>query len=310
MPEEAGSTTSGSTPTADAGTTTTTTSTPEASTVIDASGPSASDVELFASEGDGDDETSAPATTAAPAVTAAPTPTPTPAPTTEPTVTPEPKFVQTTTSPATTTPAATQQPTPAPSVPPTTTAAPSVETPEAKAAREAKEKAESEALFNGLVEFYKLPEDMAAKLSTEPELVLPVLAARLHQTLARSLENALERQLPQYLIGHQRFTEKETSAKKAFYDKWPQLAGYEGQVLQAGQLYRQLNPSATPEQAIQAIGEIVTKSLNINVASPAGSGTPVVTAAPSVFKPAGSGTTAVGAPPQGDNEFTRLALED
>lgn len=203
-----------------------------------------------------------------------------------------------------------------PPVQPVTPPAP-VETPEQKAAREQAERTAAEAeekkLFDGLVQYYNLPEELAAQLPTEPEKVLPVLAAKVHQAVARSVHQLMlqyEQRMPQMLNQIQKVQESESADRKAFYDAWPALVQYEKQVLQAGALYRQLNPSATREQAIAAIGRIVSESLGITAAPPPPGQPPVAPqppAPPASFRPAGVGTAAGGQPPASTNEFEAIA---
>lgn len=184
------------------------------------------------------------------------------------------------------------------------------ETPEAKTAREAAEKASEEKLFSGLVDFYKLPDDMAAKLTTEPENVLPYLAARVHRSIMEGVIRVLHTQLPQHIDTTIAVREAEGKSKSAFFDRWPTLKPYEAQVLQAGQLYRSLNPTATQAQAIEAIGDIVSKSLGVAVAAPAAGAPakPAASAAP--FKPAGSSASAAAPAPTSENEFEKFATEE
>jgi hypothetical protein len=163
------------------------------------------------------------------------------------------------------------------------------------------------------VGYYKIPDDWAAKLATEPELVLPQLAARLHQTVLEGVRNMLDKSVPQVVSGMLEFQRRELAAKDAFYTRWPTLKSYEKQVLQAGVLFSQLNPNATPEERIERIGKIVSESLGIAVAPTPGApaGTPPATppAPPPVFKPAGAGAAAGGRPPASDNEFAAIAEE-
>lgn len=208
-------------------------------------------------------------------------------------------------------PAKAPEPVKAPEAP---KAAETPETPEAKTAREKKEAddfaAQETKLFGGLVEYYKLPDDMAEKLATEPELVLPHMAARVHQAIAKGVQRMIAEQLPQYIDHHMQVSSKEAAAKKAFYDAWPQLAKNEAEVLRAAQLYNQLNPNATPEQRIKAVGRIVAESLGIAVAAPGTPGAPaaaVPAPAPAPFRPAAGGGAVAGKPPSPDNEFTAIA---
>ena len=193
--------------------------------------------------------------------------------------------------------------------PPAKPAEVAAETPEAKAAREVAEKAEEEKLFNGLVEYYKLPDDMAVKLATEPELVLPHLAARVHQAVSRQAMQVLAQQLPRQIMAVMQFQQKESESKSAFYRAWPQLAPHEEQVLKAGEMFRRMNPTATAEEAIQAIGRIVVASLNLAPPPVSGAAAAPAAAAPA-FTPTGASGSRSAAPAVEENEFAKLAMED
>lgn len=243
----------------------------------------------------------APASTLAPAPVAAPTP---------PAQTPQ--------AAAPITPAAVAAPavTPAPAVtaPAPVAAAAPVKTPEQltaerTAAVEA-ERVESEKQFNGLVEYYKLSDDLAMKASTEPELVLPLIAAKLHQTIARNLVQTIQNVLPQVVQGVQINQGKEVEAKNAFYGRWPNLVGREKEVIQVGTMFRQINPTATAQEAIERIGKTVCEAFGIDAG--AGAAVASVTApkpAAPVFTPSGGGSGARSAAPTADNLYAKLADE-
>lgn len=159
------------------------------------------------------------------------------------------------------------------------------------------------------MEYYKLPDDLAARLATEPEQVLPVLAAKVHQAIAAGLQKTLREQIPGVVQSLNSAQQKNTEAKKAFYTRWPGLEKYETQVLQAGTLFRQMNPKATAEQAIETIGKIVSESLGIPIAPVAGAA-PAAPAAPAKaapFQPAATGSGGRGPAPASDNEFETIA---
>lgn len=202
----------------------------------------------------------------------------------------------------------------APAAAPAKPAVAAAETPEAKTAREAAEKVEDEKQFKGLMEYYKLPEDLVAKLQTEPENVLPHLAATLHRTIARGVVNLLQSQLPSYLHHHGEVTRANDEAKNEFYSANPHLKGYEQQVLQAGAMYRQLNPTADRVTSIKAIGKIVTDSLGLTpgapAAAPAAAAVAAAATAAAGYQPAGAGGSRGPAPAGDSNEFTQMSLED
>jgi hypothetical protein len=203
-------------------------------------------------------------------------------------------------------------PVPEPAIP--LAPAPVTKTPEViaaeTAAADAASKVEEEKTFNGLVEYYKLPEDLQIKLSTEPENVLPFLAAKLHQTIAANLTSTINRILPQTIQQVQAVNQAEVQAKNAFYSRWSNLVGKEEAVLQVGALFRRLNPNATAEEAIEMIGKTTCQTLGIpfESSSTAPAATPV--APKPVFTPAGGGGGARSVTaPASDNLFTQLAEE-
>lgn len=268
--------------------------------------------------GDGQPAASAPApATTQPAAAPAKAPAaPAPAAATPPaaaTAAAQPAAVQ---APAAPQPAVAQ---PAAAQPAQPAAAQPAETPEAKAAREKAEReaaaAEEQKLMSGLEEYYKLPEADAAALQTEPEIALPRLAAKVHLAVARGVQQMLAQQLPQMMMGYQQVQQREAQAKSAFYSRWSQLneAQHGQAILQAGALFRQVNPTATPEEAIERIGKIVCESLGIPIAAPAASpgAAPVAPAPvvqqPAAFRPAGGATGARGAAPSSGNEWSEMA---
>ena len=230
------------------------------------------------------EETPAPTTTAAPAATTAA------APVTAETVTPAPKLASETL--------------------PTKTAE---QLAAERTAAEERAKAEDEKAFTGLMDYYKLPEDLQIKLSTEPENVLPFLAAKIHQTIARSLAKTIQETLPQTVLSVQSHQVRETQAKENFFSRWPALKGKEDAVLRVGAMFRQLNPSATVEEAVERIGKATCETLGIPVTggTPTGGGASTTVAATKtpIFTPAGGGGGGRGAAAPADNLFTNLADE-
>lgn len=289
---------------------------------VDASGPSSSDVELFASEADEGDEAGSAASESAPAAAAKPAE--------------EAKPASSEAKPAEGAPAAKPaEGAPAAPKPGEAAAAPAAapaakpdekpvvqETPEAKAAREAEEKAASEKQFNTLMDHYKIPDDMAVKLATEPENVLPWLAAKLHQNLSQQLAQYMEGQLPARIQFVQRIAEAETKAKAAFYAENDDLQAekHEEMVIKAGSLFRQMNPTADAQTAAFAVGNMVRSALGLPQRAPKGSGSaaapvtsvaaPAAAAAAPAFSPAGSSAAAGAAPQRSSNEFEALATEE
>ena len=192
------------------------------------------------------------------------------------------------------------------------------QTPEQIAAQETKMAADyakwEEGEMARLSTQYAFDDETAARLQTEPELVLPQLAARLHIDVTRRALEAVQRMIPQMVPQVVQSSATEQAAAKMFYDKNPDLKSYHKQVLQAGEMYRKLNPKATPELAAEQIGNIVRTSLGLaalpattaasTAAAPATKRTP--------HKPAGAGGSGVAAPGSkpAKNTWTDLLDDD
>ncbi len=193
---------------------------------------------------------------------------------------------------------------------------PPQETPEQKAERERREAEERKQATQKLEEYYKLPDDLAARLATEPETVLPVMAARLHETVMRGVQEVVARAVPQMLHQYQTVTKANEESRSKFYDRWPSLKAHEEQVLQIGQMFRQMNPKATPQDALEKIGKLACAALGITEDQPKGrSGQSPAPRRPNNqprrpgFRPAAVEGSQGGNSPPAENVFTELAEE-
>jgi hypothetical protein len=194
-----------------------------------------------------------------------------------------------------------------------------VETLEQITARLAAEKTAAEAktkeLFDGLAKQYQLPEDMAARLATEPEQVLPFLAAKVHQHVMAQVEQMVAQQLPGRIHQVVETTRRDSEAKSAFYKAWPTLNEREhhDKVMMVGTLFRQLNPTATPDEAIQRIGRVVHEALGLPIPAATTTAPAAASVAPAPaqqpFRPAGGAGTGRAAPAPAGNEFEQMAAE-
>jgi len=114
-----------------------------------------------------------------------------------------------------------------------------------------------------LANLYTFDEDTAMRLQTEPEKVLPALAAKLHLDVMKTVMAQMRGMLPEMMQTQTKSVERETQAKSQFFGAWPELQGYEKQVLEVGRMYRQLNPSAPAEEAVRRIGETAMAALGL-----------------------------------------------
>lgn len=147
---------------------------------------------------------------------------------------------------------------------------------------------------------YGLTEAEAEALATEPELVLPKMLAKQHLRMTKSILASVQSVLPQMMHASTQSATVETAARSQFFSVNRDLANpeYESAILQIGKMYRQVNPKASAEVAVQKIGEMVRLSLGLPMVGTAAA--PVVSAAPAPrpFTPArgGSGSRAPATP--------------
>lgn len=157
---------------------------------------------------------------------------------------------------------------------------------------------------------YSINEEDASKLLTEPETVLPRMAARMHMEVMESAMRAMQVMLPQMMQSIQHSTQVETSAKNLFHSANPDLVdpSLEPAILEMGTVYRRLNQNASPEVAAVAIGNLVRASLGI--AMPQAASVPTKPATPTAvpFVPARGGSGA-GAPSGATDVWGQLAEE-
>lgn len=214
-------------------------------------------------------------------------------------------------------PAAAPAPTPAPAAetPPVTPAAPApsatpvapAQTPEEYQAWRTNREAE---LAGSL---YAINEADAQALLTEPETVLPRMAARMHMEVMESAMRAIQSVIPRMIEGYNQHERVNTQAKSLFTSINPDLGdpSYENAILELGQVYRKVNPTAPAEEAARAIGALVRSALGI--AAPQAPGVtlptaPAPVAQPAPFTPARGGGTGQVPRPSG-NQFEALANE-
>lgn len=209
-------------------------------------------------------------------------------------------------------PPAAAPPAPPPTVTPAPPAPAAVQTPETQAAQRATVEESARQRVSQLEAFYTLPEADAVLITVEPEKVLPKMATKVHMAIMQEVYAALQREVPAIVKFHADIDSREAQAKQRFYSVNDDLVGYEAQVLAMGQVYRQHNPQATPEEATVRIGNLVRAALGMpprGVAQPANT-VPVTTprqAAP--FVPAHPGGAALAAPAQSGNLYEQLAEE-
>lgn len=159
---------------------------------------------------------------------------------------------------------------------------------------------------------YKLSDDLAAQLMTEPETVLPKLAAQLHMAVTEAVLHSVNNSLPSVLNSIQSTQSAEQKAFEMFSSVNPDLVDpkYSESILKIGTMYRQVNPNATPDEAVKVIGNMVRTALGLQApAVPAATSTPppAPTTTPFVPTRGGGGGVSTGTPV--NNPWAELAKD-
>lgn len=199
---------------------------------------------------------------------------------------------------------------PAPQTPPP---APAPEPPPAQAPQQALDYSSWRTQQIGNLEkHYALDTETAQALLTEPETVLPRLAAQVHLEVTENVLKAVHQMVPGLIQEINRSTVVETQAENAFFDRNPDLKGVDrAKIIQIGAMFRQVNPNADADTAIATIGSMVRTALGISAPQVSDAPPPPVAPPLQPFAPArgGGGGTAPRAPAQG-NPWADLIGDD
>lgn len=164
-----------------------------------------------------------------------------------------------------------------------------------------------------LTKDYAFNEDDAARLQTEPELVLPELAAKMQVNMTQQIVEIVQRMMPQMVQPELQRTNKEAQAETFFAQHNSDIDlkndTHRTAVIEAGKAFRKMNPKATPEEAAKGIGQIVRVSLGLPAAS---APPPTPKAKPGPHRPpvAGGKGSAGKAPPPTQNKWADLVDGD
>jgi len=114
--------------------------------------------------------------------------------------------------------------------------------------------AQREQYQSQLREAYAISEEDLERFEDNPGEVLPEFAANLHMKIVESTMNQISQMLPnavqQITIGYSTIQQSED----AFFDAWPELTEHASLVTTVAEQYRTLNPDASAEDAISAVG--------------------------------------------------------
>lgn len=165
--------------------------------------------------------------------------------------------------------------------------------------------AEQQRIQEELEKAYAFTEEEALAFQTEPELILPKLAANLHMRIAQDVLAGVQSVLPSLLQHVTTTSTAETAARELFYRTNQDLnnPAYEDAIIQCGKLFRSVNRDASPEQAAVLIGNMARQALGLAqlaAVNPSDAAAPVAASQPqpvpkiTPFTPARGGSGQVG----------------
>jgi hypothetical protein len=165
-----------------------------------------------------------------------------------------------------------------------------------------------------LEQHYAFDDETSAQLLTEPEVVIPKLAAKLHMEVVEHVMRSVQSAVPQWIQGYNNSQSTEQAAETTFYGANPDLQdpAYKGAIIQMGMAYRQLNPSAPAEEAVKVIGNMVRSAMGLGApmpSAPSGGAASVAQALAPTFTPARGGGGGAALTSTSDNPWAKLAEE-
>lgn len=167
------------------------------------------------------------------------------------------------------TPPVVKAPTPKPAEAPAPVAkAPQTPAPPAEPQQTAEQRlALREGYISELSRGYTLTAEQEAKMVTAPNEVLPQLAARLRVDIVDQVVPLIVQHMMQSLPGiiDQHSTKRSEAAQTegAFFDKWGELKGQDALIQRIASQWRQMNPQASREEAIQEVGILAWRAAKL-----------------------------------------------
>lgn len=138
--------------------------------------------------------------------------------------------------------------------------------------------------------YFKLPQDLADELDTNPSAVVPKLMSRVYIDAIEGATHAIMSHLPAVIQNVSQAGDLSSRYERQFFEMWPQLkqgdAEHEQTVRSHAMLYRQQHPSAKPEEIMKHAGAAAVLALRLPVGAPAGNGAQPT---PPAHRPMGSG---------------------
>jgi len=116
-----------------------------------------------------------------------------------------------------------------------------------------------------LVKKYQLSEEDTELYTTEPERILPQIAADIHLQIYNDVVNSIMQYIPGVI--QQQMTVRKTGEERdnAFFTRWPELKTHKADIGRFATIWRQMNPKATVETAVEEIGKHMSIALGLPV---------------------------------------------
>lgn len=164
---------------------------------------------------------------------------------------------------------------------------------------------------NELVQHFSINEEDAGLLQTEPDKVLPKLAANLYLDVFEAVVKTVQGMMPSQVQNVMQTQTVNQKNETDFFGAWNKLdrgnAEHTNMLTRIGTAYRQLNPQATKEQFIQEVGAQAMVALRIPLEADAPS---TVAPAPAPHRPAAPAAHSQPAAKGKElNEYEQLANE-
>jgi hypothetical protein len=118
---------------------------------------------------------------------------------------------------------------------------------------------------------YAMPEEVKEKFLMNPEQVLPTMAARLYVDVYEAVLQTVQAQIPSFMNVREQQVRMSQQAESSFFQRWPALKDpkYANDIVAMGRAYRQQNPQASFEQAVEAVGAMVSVAKGVPLPSQA-----------------------------------------
>lgn len=169
-----------------------------------------------------------------------------------------------------------------------------------------------EALFNQAVDYfekndYALNEAESKSLISEPDKVLPKLAARMHANILRTVIPQIMQGIPAMVEARIESRMKQARQEQGFFGKYPQLADpkFRTVVVDSLKIAKQMKPQGTPEEIMEEGAQLAAYRLSKTQR-------PVPPQAPTApgFRPPGTSGSRPAPVQKEENEFSELAKQN